>query len=166
MQKHFLIPLLIGVVSILAVVGVGMYVTDFTAYLGNNPTTCNNCHVMDSAYESWYHAGHSEWTTCNECHTPHAFLPKYWVKAKSGYHHVTTFLFGKIPDAIRAKESSRQVVQENCIRCHTTAVQDILSGESAYANQDQRYCFECHRSVAHGERGVSILPYRHVEENE
>jgi cytochrome c nitrite reductase small subunit len=23
-----------------------------------------------------------------------------------------------------------------------------------------RYCFECHRGVAHGERGVSILPYQ------
>ena len=23
-----------------------------------------------------------------------------------------------------------------------------------------RYCFECHRSVAHGQRGISILPYQ------
>ena len=34
----------------------------------------------------------------------------------------------KIPDAIRAKESSRQVVQENCIRCHTDTVESILAG--------------------------------------
>jgi cytochrome c nitrite reductase small subunit len=27
-----------------------------------------------------------------------------------------------------------------------------------------RYCFECHRSVAHGERGISLLPYQHIEE--
>jgi cytochrome c nitrite reductase small subunit len=23
-----------------------------------------------------------------------------------------------------------------------------------------RFCFECHRSAAHGERGVSVLPYQ------
>jgi cytochrome c nitrite reductase small subunit len=154
------IPITIAIVALLAVVGVGMYVTDFTAYLGNNPSTCNNCHVMDAVYEGWYHAGHSEWTTCNECHTPHALIPKYFVKAKSGYHHVTTFLFGEIPDAIRAKESSREVVQENCIRCHKETVSTIADGTM----DSGRYCFECHRSVAHGERGVSILPFRNVDE--
>ncbi len=154
------IPIIAGFIALLAVVGVGMYVTDFTAYLGNNPTTCNNCHVMDAVYEGWYHAGHSEWTTCNECHTPHALIPKYIVKAKSGYHHVTTFFFGEIPDAIRAKESSKEVVQDNCIRCHEETVSNIADG----AKDSGRYCFECHRSVAHGERGVSILPYRHSEE--
>lgn len=154
------IPIIIAIVALLAVVGVGMYVTDFTAYLGNNPSTCNNCHVMDAVYEGWYHAGHSEWTTCNECHTPHALIPKYFVKAKSGYHHVTTFLFGEIPDAIRAKESSRQVVQENCIRCHEETVSTVADGTM----DSGRYCFECHRSVAHGERGVSILPFRNVDE--
>ena len=29
----------------------------------------------------------------------------------------------------------------------------------------ERYCFDCHRSAAHGERGISILPYKHTEEN-
>jgi cytochrome c nitrite reductase small subunit len=153
------LPIITAVIALLAVVGVGMYVTDFTAYLGNNPTTCNNCHVMDAVYEGWYHAGHSEWTTCNECHTPHALIPKYIVKAKSGYHHVTTFLFGEIPTAIRAKESSRAVVQENCIRCHEATVSNVADGQEDAG----RYCFDCHRSVAHGERGVSILPYRHHE---
>jgi cytochrome c nitrite reductase small subunit len=43
---------------LVSVVGVGLYVTDFTAYLGNNPSTCNNCHVMDSVYEGWYHGVH------------------------------------------------------------------------------------------------------------
>ena len=33
---------IIGIVALLLVVGVGLYVTDFTAYLGNTPSTCNN----------------------------------------------------------------------------------------------------------------------------
>ncbi len=152
--------LLIPVLSILAVVGVGLYVTDFTAYLGNNPTTCNNCHVMDAVYESWYHGAHKQWANCADCHTPHALIPKYWVKTVSGYHHVSAFLLGDIPDAIRAKESSRQVVQENCIRCHQTTVSTMLDNPEPF----DRYCFDCHRSVAHGERGISLLPYQHTEE--
>ncbi|MFO7623915.1 MAG: cytochrome c nitrite reductase small subunit [Anaerolineales bacterium] len=154
------LPFYVGIVALVAVLGVGMYVTEFTTYLGNNPTTCNNCHIMDAAYEGWYHAGHKSWTTCSECHTPHAFIPKYYVKAISGYHHVTAFSFGNIPDAIRAKESSRQVVQDNCVRCHQETVSEIMAGPQ----EMDRYCFDCHRTAAHGSRGVSILPYQHQEE--
>jgi len=155
------IALIVGIASLLLVIAVGLYVTDFTAYLGNNPATCNNCHVMDAVYESWYHAGHKSWANCNDCHTPHAFIPKYIVKAQSGYHHVTAFIFGDIPLAIRAKDSSREVVQENCVRCHAETVAAMLEGASEF----DRYCFDCHRSVAHGERGISLLPYQHTEEN-
>jgi len=148
------IPVIIAVLAFLVVVGVGMYVTDFTAYLGSNPATCNNCHVMDAAYEGWYHGTHQEWATCSDCHTPHAFIPKYYIKAKSGYHHVTTFVFGEIPNAIRAKAESRNIVQENCIRCHEAAVDEIVGTPMP----TDRYCFECHRSVSHGERGISLYP--------
>lgn len=154
------IPLIVATISLLVVAGVGLYVTDFTAYLGNNPSTCNNCHVMDAAYEGWYHGGHKLWANCNDCHTPHDLIPKYIVKAQSGYHHVSAFTLGNIPDAIRAKEESKNVVQENCIRCHEDTVESMLNGALAF----DRYCFDCHRSVAHGERGISILPYQHSEE--
>jgi cytochrome c nitrite reductase small subunit len=160
------IPLIVGVVALIFTVGVAVCASDFTAYLGNIPSTCNNCHVMDDAYEGWYHAGHKPWTTCNECHTPHALIPKYWVKAISGYHHVSTFFFGDIPDAIRAKESSRKIVQENCKRCHETTITN-LDWEVMYNQyEEERYCIDCHRSQAHGSRGISILPYQHMEINQ
>lgn len=156
------IAVIVGIAALLAVIGVGLYVTDFTAYMGNNPSTCNNCHVMDAVYESWYHGGHKSWANCNDCHTPHDLIPKYIVKAQSGYHHVTAFLFGDIPDAIRAKEASSAVVQENCIRCHVETVSTMMDS----AMEFDRYCFDCHRSVAHGERGISLLPYQHSEESQ
>lgn len=159
------IPIIIGILALLVVVGVGLYVSDFTAYLGNNPTTCNNCHVMDAVYESWYHGGHKIWADCNDCHTPHDIIPKYYIKALSGYHHVTAFFFGDIPDAIRAKDSSRRIVQENCKRCHEETVAQINISQMPDGSGADRYCFECHRSVAHGERGISVLPYQHKEEN-
>jgi cytochrome c nitrite reductase small subunit len=49
------LPIIVGVVALIAVLIAGAYVTEFTTYLGSNPTTCNNCHVMDAAYEGWYH---------------------------------------------------------------------------------------------------------------
>jgi cytochrome c nitrite reductase small subunit len=159
------LPLIIGIAALLIVTGVGVYVTDFTAYLGNNPSTCNNCHVMDAVYESWYHSGHKLWATCGDCHTPHALIPKYFVKAQSGYHHVTTFFFGEIPDAIRAKKASDKVVQENCVRCHEETVSTLYEGNAKYGKSPDRYCFDCHRSVSHGERGISLLPYQHKEKD-
>lgn len=154
------IVLITAAVALIAVIAVGLYVTDFTAYLGNNPTTCNNCHVMDAVYEGWYHGGHMEWATCGDCHTPHALIPKYITKAVSGYHHVTAFVSGNIPDAIRAKESSDRVVQENCERCHMATIAATNEG----TQKGDRQCFDCHRDVSHGERGISLLPYQHKEE--
>ena len=148
--------LIIGISALIIVAGVGMYVTDFTAYLGSNPATCNNCHVMDAVYESWFHSAHQSWANCSDCHTPHALIPKYITKGISGYHHVTAFAFGNIPDAIRAKHNSLEVVQENCVRCHTDTVDSTFEVDL----HSDRYCFECHRHVSHGERGVSLLPYQ------
>lgn len=156
------IPIFIALLSLIGAIGTGIFVSDFTAYLGNNPTTCNNCHVMDAVYEGWFHGAHQEWATCADCHTPHALIPKYYIKAKSGYHHVTAFSFGNIPDAIRAKEESRRIVQENCIRCHKETVDRIVP-EAGIVNNLMpldRFCFECHRTTAHGERGISLLPYQ------
>ena len=96
--------LVLAALAVVAAVGVGLYVTDFTAYLGNNPSTCNNCHVMDNVYESWYHGGHHDAAVCGDCHTPHALIPKYIVKAQSGYHHVTAFISGNIRINIRKQD--------------------------------------------------------------
>lgn len=150
------LPLVVGAIALVSVMAVGLVVSDFTVYLGDDPTACNNCHVMDAVYEGWYHGGHKLWATCNDCHTPHAFIPKYIVKARNGMNHVSAFTLGHIPAAIRAKESSRAVIQENCIRCHAETVAAIGDGQV----DAERSCFDCHRSVAHGERGISLLPYQ------
>jgi cytochrome c nitrite reductase small subunit len=150
------LPLIVAALSLVAVAGTGLYLTDFTAYLGNDPATCNNCHVMDAAYEGWYHAGHRQWAACADCHTPHALIPKYVVKAQSGFRHVSAFTLGRIPTTIRAAPSSRAVIQANCVRCHAETISATGEGQADSA----RYCFDCHRSAAHGERGVSLLPYQ------
>jgi cytochrome c nitrite reductase small subunit len=141
-------------IALIIVAGVGMVTTNFTAYLGNDPEACNNCHVMDAVYLSWYHGAHRTWALCNDCHTPHELIPKYIVKSMSGYNHVSAFLLGDIPVAIRAKESSKKVIQDNCIRCHQTTVEGIHDS----LPDAGRNCYDCHRNVAHGERGITIQP--------
>lgn len=146
----------LGIGCLIVAMLTGLYVSDFTVYLGDDPTTCNNCHVMDAVYEGWFHAGHQDAATCNDCHTPHDFIPKYFTKAKSGFNHVSAFTFGHIPEPLRAKPETDEIIQANCIRCHTETVSMVADGQA----DSGRYCFECHRTVAHGERGISILPYQ------
>ena len=154
------IVLVVGLVSLAVVLGVGMWATDFTVYLGNDPTTCNNCHVMDAVYEGWYHANHQSWATCVDCHTPHDIIPKYLYKAKSGMNHVTMFSLGHIPEPLRAAEDTKRIVQGNCLRCHAETVSEVADGVMDPEAVGARYCSECHRTVAHGERGITILPYQ------
>jgi cytochrome c nitrite reductase small subunit len=148
------LPIIVGFLALLAVIGMALHATNFTAYLGDDPAACNNCHVMDTAYESWYHSGHAKWATCNDCHTPHQLIPKYIVKADAGFRHVSAFMLGDIPPAIRARESSRQIIHENCIYCHRSTVEDVIAGPMDF----DLYCFECHREVAHGTRGIALSP--------
>ena len=150
------LPIITGLVALIAVLGVAAYTTNFTTYLGDDPTTCNNCHVMDGAYEGWFHAGHGRVASCNDCHVPHDFFGKYTTKAISGFNHVYHFTTGNIPVPIRAKDSTKAIIQANCIRCHTETVSAIADGQM----DSERYCVACHRDVAHGECGLSLLPYQ------
>lgn len=154
------IVLAIGVAALAIVLVVGAWATNFTVYLGNDPTACNNCHVMDAAYEGWYHAGHQSWATCVDCHTPHDIVPKYLYKAKSGLNHVTMFTLNHIPEPLRAAEDTQRIIQSNCLRCHAETVSEIADGVMDPEKTGARYCYECHRSIAHGPRGITILPYQ------
>ena len=151
------ISLILGIAVLLAALGVFAWVTDAPAYLEHAPATCNNCHVMDSQYENWYHAAHADSTACVECHLPHDNLIHYYLaKAQTGAHDVYMFSTGQAPAAIRAKHATDQIIQANCIRCHAATVQDIVSGPQDF----DRRCWDCHRSMAHGERGISVVPYQ------
>ncbi len=150
------LPVITGLVAFAAVLLTAMVTTNFTVYLGDDPAACNNCHVMDAAYEGWFHSGHGQYASCNDCHVPHDLVGKYVVKAISGFNHVYHFTTNNIPTAIRAHEETDHIIQENCIRCHTTTVESIAEGQM----DAERYCFDCHRDVAHGERGISVLPYQ------
>lgn len=151
------LPLIVGILSLAAVLVVGMVVTDFTIYLGDDPTGCNNCHVMDAEYEGWFHGTHGRVATCADCHAPHDnFVVKYLYKGYAGMNDVIHFTLNDIPEPIHAKPLTHFIVQRNCIHCHAEVVSMLADGEE----NSERYCFECHRTVAHGARGISTLPYQ------
>jgi cytochrome c nitrite reductase small subunit len=153
------LPLIIGIAALVIALATFIYVSDATAYLGNEPATCNNCHVMDAAYENWYHGGHQHWTVCNDCHLPHEnVLVYYYMKGKTGIHDVYVFSTGNLPTLIRATVETKKTVQQNCIRCHTDTVESILTGAQPF----DRYCWDCHRTVAHGQQGISEVPYQDI----
>lgn len=150
------LPLAIGILALVVALGTFAYVTNVPSYMGTDSTTCNNCHVMDAAYENWYHAPHEKVTECVDCHLPHDnFIIYYIEKGRTGMHDVYVFSTGKTPELIRAKPVTQKIIQENCIRCHQTTVEDIVMGAQSF----DRFCWDCHRSVAHGERGISNVPY-------
>jgi len=155
-MKNLKIPLIVGTALLVGVVGFTLYLVNFPIYLTSNPAACNTCHVMDVQYEGWLKGPHREWAVCSECHAPHAFIPKYYIKMKSGLNDVIHFTLGDIPNPLRAHKSTGAIIQKNCIRCHSETVSMIADGQS----DSQRYCFDCHRTVAHGERGISLSPYR------
>ncbi len=137
--------------------GVFVFVTDAPAYAGTASATCANCHVMDSNYENYYHAAHHAAAVCADCHLPHQNeIAYYFEKGQLGMHDVYVFSTGQTPEVIDISLHSQTIVQQNCIRCHESTVESILAAAQPF----DRNCWDCHRNVAHGPRGISIVPYQ------
>jgi cytochrome c nitrite reductase small subunit len=144
-----------------------VYISNAPAYLGNDPKTCVNCHIMAPQYTTWYHSSHREKTNCNDCHVPHNnVLNKYFFKAKDGLRHATIFTLRKEPQVIFIKDASREVVHKNCIRCHGTLITDsrlLAYNRETFDFRMERKCWECHRETPHGRvNSLSSVPYARV----
>lgn len=116
------------------------------AYLGNNPETCANCHVMQSFYDSWQKSSHHAVATCNDCHAPHDLVGKYITKADNGFFHSLVFTTGDFKDPIQIKARNSRVVQNACLHCHSDLVNHMLPAEDG---GDMLSCVHCHSSVGH-----------------
>jgi cytochrome c nitrite reductase small subunit len=151
--------LLIAITAVVTVLSLGMFVytSEALTYMGSEAETCANCHVMDDVYENWFHAPHERVTKCVDCHLPHDNPVSYWLeKGRTGVHDVYVFSTGQSPDVIRAKPESKKIIQENCVRCHESAVETMMQNQS---QPFERYCWDCHRGVAHGPRGTTSISY-------
>lgn len=143
------------------------YISKAYSYISDKPETCVNCHIMAPQYATWNHSSHREVAHCNDCHVPHNnLLNKYYFKAKDGMRHATIFTLRKEPQIIFIHQAGKEVVQDNCIRCHTDLMTDdklnTLSGSYQHVRQET-YCWKCHREVPHGRvNSVSSVPNARV----
>lgn len=117
-----------------------------TSYLSDNPQACNNCHVMNEAYDSWKNGNHHHVAVCNDCHVPNNFIGKWITKGENGFHHSVAFTFGKVPVNIRARDISKEISVQNCIRCHDTKLHQ--SNHSLHQSNSEN-CISCHKNVGH-----------------
>ena len=70
------------------------------------------------------------------------------------------------PQVIHIKEAGVKVVQENCIRCHSSLVNDVsahrVTGDN-YLKGEGRLCWQCHRETPHGRvNSLASVPYARV----
>jgi cytochrome c nitrite reductase small subunit len=143
--------LMLGAMS--AAIGVAGGVGGFTflyargaSYLTNEPSACNNCHVMRDVYDAWQKSPHHAAAVCNDCHTPASFFGKYLAKAVNGYHHSLAFTKGDFPEPIRIGARNRAVTEAQCRHCHAELAAAI---EGPQGDREPIACLGCHQSVGH-----------------
>ena len=164
-EWRLLVNLLLAII-----LGIGcltVYISNAPSYLSDKPETCMNCHVMAPQFATWQRSSHARVTVCNDCHVPHDnFLRKYAFKAQDGLRHATMFTLRLEPQVIHIKEAGVKVVQENCIRCHSSLVNDVsahrVTGDN-YMNGEGRLCWQCHRETPHGRvNSLASVPYARI----
>ncbi len=163
------LPVTIMLAVFLGFSAYAVYISKFTSYLGEDPKTCVNCHIMAPQYATWSRSSHFLNASCNDCHVPHNnLLNKYYFKAKDGMRHASIFTFRGEPQVIQIKEVSKKVVQQNCERCHehllnNDKVESVIKNKYKKEEESERYCWECHREVPHGKvNSLSSTPYARV----
>lgn len=111
----------------------------------DGPDFCGMCHVMQPQVDSYLHSGHRETARCGECHVPHSVVEGAFYKAYTGTRDMLAVTTGVYPMPVTISEHGREVVQENCLRCH----EDMTARIGDTARDGGLRCFDCHRSIAH-----------------
>ncbi len=142
-----------GKLFVVLVIAGGLVVLLFLAFgppqllaKSDKPSFCVQCHVMESQFEAWSHAGAHRRKMCVDCHLPNDNAGIHYVwKAIDGMKDVLIFYSGKVPEHIEVTAHGQEVLQENCIRCHEHTVMLI---------NHERKCWDCHRRVMHTRSGA------------
>lgn len=155
-KKKIPFPILsLAVIAVIGfVIGAGAYTFWYAngfSYFSNDSKACNNCHVMNEVYKDWSVSSHKNAATCNDCHLPHSFIPKWIMKAESGFHHAYAFSLKDLPTNFTATPKSQAVIQQNCIRCHSTMASNVVNPTTKVVhNYDKSLsCVSCHRNIGH-----------------
>jgi cytochrome c nitrite reductase small subunit len=138
-------------------VGIAVGVSTFTfqyaegfSYLSNDPKACVNCHIMRPQYEGWQKGSHHAVATCNDCHVRHGLVTKWIDKSVNGYHHSSAFTLQNFHEPIMIGQRNAEILQSNCLRCHSGLVGNITHGGRS-TDLNVIRCTQCHRGVGHGD---------------
>jgi cytochrome c nitrite reductase small subunit len=141
--------LLFAGLAVFAIIAVGLFLGLGPPKLlaaTSQPDFCMRCHVMESNYEAWVHAGAHRRSKCVDCHLPNQNLAVHYVwKSLDGLKDAVAFYSGRIPERIRLSTHGSGVLQANCVRCHETTV--------TMTNRE-RPCWSCHRKISHQRSGA------------
>jgi cytochrome c nitrite reductase small subunit len=148
-------------VALGALAGLGSYTFSYAkglSYFSTDPRACVNCHIMQPEYDGWQKASHHTSAVCIDCHLPHDFVPKYLAKAENGWRHGKLFTTGGFVEPIEVKPAGRQILEDNCVRCHAALTAEMRghdeksNGKSNERASDALSCLHCHSTVGHGEK--------------
>ena len=110
------------------------------------PVFCAGCHVMEANFEAWSHAGAHRRKQCVDCHLPNENVALHYIwKSLDGMKDVLLFYSGTASERIKLTSHGAEVLQANCIRCHSSTVVSI---------DPDRKCWECHRRLMHKRSGA------------
>lgn len=127
-----------------AAIGLGVFTFVYAkgaSYLGSDPASCANCHIMREHFAAWQKSSHRAVAGCNDCHAPPSGPRKYWVKAINGFNHSYAFTTGDFVEPLRITRGNREVTEEQCRHCHGDIVHTM--GTAVVA------CIRCHDAVGH-----------------
>lgn len=70
-----------------------------------------------------------------------------------GLYHAAVFTLKEEPQVIRPRDASKEVIMNNCIRCHTQLNTEFVNTGMINYTQVQegegKACWDCHREVPH-----------------
>jgi len=145
-----------SVLAALVVFGYLVAESQMLSYLSSEPEVCINCHTMNTHYATWRHSSHRAEATCVDCHLPHDSLSrKMLAKARDGFNHSKAMTFGTYGANLRISRDAASRIQENCIRCHSSLVSQMVENAQRYRRAGShvrggRMCWDCHRGMPHG----------------
>jgi cytochrome c nitrite reductase small subunit len=165
--KSWRLPAMLVSGALVGIIMYAFYASNAVSYLSDDPKTCVNCHIMAPEYATWQHSSHREVANCNDCHVPHNnVFNKYFFKAKDGMRHAAIFTVRGESQTIFIKEEGRDVVQNNCIRCHNKLITNfklLVQTNNYHEHFKGRLCWDCHREVPHGRvNSLSSVPNARV----
>ncbi len=139
---------------------VGVFCLAFTQLMlhaTGTKTFCSVCHSMQHEAETFAVSSHRE-LDCIECHLPHDNTAHYLIeKGRTGMVDMYHELLRDYPARIKLTADSRQMINDNCVRCHNSTMSYVTFDEGKQGNSD---CLKCHSRIAHGsnhlEGGIEI----------